>query len=228
MVGSTLKKDPGSGTPDGPPSRGRGRRALRWTGFGFLGLLAVLCATSASAQVYRFRAYDSNAGLPSNATYGVFQDSRGYVWFATDGGAFILFTSLEMLEKVMAGHSVEVKPSGRKDLSLIYSTTPARAAEVVRRLQQLPAEPLVARGLAEACHGGSVEDFLPPGRVAGSDGYARFARHVTARGDGPRRALKGRSRSDGYGLSLHQTDRRVHRSARPCAGESREPARRSS
>jgi signal transduction histidine kinase/ligand-binding sensor domain-containing protein len=52
-----------------------------------LALAACLLCAHAQAQVYRFKVYDSNAGLPSNSTYAVFQDSRGYVWFATDGGA---------------------------------------------------------------------------------------------------------------------------------------------
>jgi signal transduction histidine kinase/ligand-binding sensor domain-containing protein len=47
----------------------------------------LLCAATAGAQVYRFRTYTSNSGLPSNATYAVYQDARGYIWFATDGGA---------------------------------------------------------------------------------------------------------------------------------------------
>lgn len=52
-----------------------------------LALAAVLVAAPATAQVYRFRQYNSNSGLPSNATYAVFQDSHGFIWFATDGGA---------------------------------------------------------------------------------------------------------------------------------------------
>jgi signal transduction histidine kinase/ligand-binding sensor domain-containing protein len=52
-----------------------------------MAVVLALLAVPAAAQVYRFRVYDSNEGLPSNATYAVFQDSHGYVWFATDGGA---------------------------------------------------------------------------------------------------------------------------------------------
>lgn len=56
---------------------------MRWP----LAAAACLLAVTAEAQVYRFRTHSSATGLSNNAIYAVFQDSQGYVWFATDGGA---------------------------------------------------------------------------------------------------------------------------------------------
>jgi len=38
------------------------------------------------AQEYTFHQYGVEQGLPSSEVYQVFQDSRGYIWFATDMG----------------------------------------------------------------------------------------------------------------------------------------------
>lgn len=39
-----------------------------------------------SAQSYQYRNYNIDNGLPSSEVYHVFQDSRGYIWFATNMG----------------------------------------------------------------------------------------------------------------------------------------------
>jgi len=38
------------------------------------------------AQSYALRHYDTNDGLPSSEIYHALQDSKGYIWFATDNG----------------------------------------------------------------------------------------------------------------------------------------------
>ncbi|HRG90057.1 MAG TPA: two-component regulator propeller domain-containing protein [Chitinophagales bacterium] len=50
-------------------------------------LIAVLvtCGLLSVAQL-PFRHYSTNEGLPSSETYSVFQDSKGYIWIATDMG----------------------------------------------------------------------------------------------------------------------------------------------
>src|ERR1043165_8873297 len=41
---------------------------------------------SIKAQENFFRHFSTNEGLPSSETYSVFQDSKGYIWVATDMG----------------------------------------------------------------------------------------------------------------------------------------------
>src|SRR5271163_3720498 len=51
--------------------------------------LLVLFALSAGilpAQESYLKHYSSNDGLPSTETYSVFQDSKGYIWIASDMG----------------------------------------------------------------------------------------------------------------------------------------------
>src|SRR6185369_15349849 len=40
----------------------------------------------AQAQFYQARNFNAEDGLPSPEVYGVIQDSKGYMWFATDMG----------------------------------------------------------------------------------------------------------------------------------------------
>src|SRR5689334_10003241 len=49
-------------------------------------VICLLAFTLAQAQIYRFKVYSSSTGLRSNAIYTIFQDSKGYIWFGTDGG----------------------------------------------------------------------------------------------------------------------------------------------
>lgn len=49
-------------------------------------LLCFVLAIAAQAQTYRFKVYNTTSGLPNNAIYYVLQDSKGYVWFATNDG----------------------------------------------------------------------------------------------------------------------------------------------
>jgi diguanylate cyclase (GGDEF)-like protein/PAS domain S-box-containing protein len=64
---------------------GRGARMGRAVGF-LLGLLLLpLCAYGAR-QDYHFRVIDSRTGLAQNSVNALHQDSRGFVWIATEGG----------------------------------------------------------------------------------------------------------------------------------------------
>ncbi|MCB9363871.1 MAG: histidine kinase [Flavobacteriales bacterium] len=51
--------------------------------FSFLILLA---SVNISAQDYSYKHYGVEDGLPSSEVYSAFQDSKGYMWFATDAG----------------------------------------------------------------------------------------------------------------------------------------------
>ena len=53
--------------------------------FGLLGLLFLL-SQLASGQEFRYQNFNELNGLPSSETYEVFQDSKGFIWFATDRG----------------------------------------------------------------------------------------------------------------------------------------------
>src|SRR6478735_324576 len=54
----------------------------------WLGLFCLLFSVSvpAWAQEFRFQNFNELNGLPSSETYEVFQDSKGFVWVATDRG----------------------------------------------------------------------------------------------------------------------------------------------
>ncbi|RLD73245.1 MAG: hypothetical protein DRJ07_21065, partial [Bacteroidetes bacterium] len=45
-----------------------------------------LFLSGAKAQSYALRHYDANDGLPSSDVFHAIQDSKGYIWFATDNG----------------------------------------------------------------------------------------------------------------------------------------------
>lgn len=49
-------------------------------------LFGLLFPLSSSAQFLRYRNYDVDDGLPSSEVYDMLQDSRGFIWFATDMG----------------------------------------------------------------------------------------------------------------------------------------------
>ncbi len=42
--------------------------------------------STAKAQNYALRHFDTNEGLPSSSVYHALQDTKGYIWFATDNG----------------------------------------------------------------------------------------------------------------------------------------------
>ena len=42
---------------------------------------------AAEAQTHIYKHYNTADGLPSSIVYGIFQDSKDYMWFATDYGA---------------------------------------------------------------------------------------------------------------------------------------------
>jgi ligand-binding sensor domain-containing protein len=48
--------------------------------------LTLLISSCVSAQDYSYKHYGVEDGLPSSEVYSAFQDSKGYLWFATDAG----------------------------------------------------------------------------------------------------------------------------------------------
>jgi signal transduction histidine kinase len=52
----------------------------------FLLLVFLLCSLSTQAQNPAYRNYDVRNGLPSSEVYNILQDSKGFIWFATDNG----------------------------------------------------------------------------------------------------------------------------------------------
>ncbi len=54
--------------------------------FAFSLFLLLFTCTGLSAQVSQFRNYSIKDGLPSSEVYHAMQDSKGYLWFATDKG----------------------------------------------------------------------------------------------------------------------------------------------
>ena len=50
-------------------------------------LFSVLCIPSLKAQKYTLENYTAKTGLPQNSVNDIVQDSQGYLWFATQGGA---------------------------------------------------------------------------------------------------------------------------------------------
>lgn len=49
-------------------------------------LFIIFCFQKISAQDYSYKHYGVEDGLPSSEVYSAFQDSKGYMWFATDAG----------------------------------------------------------------------------------------------------------------------------------------------
>src|SRR3954464_5043093 len=63
---------------------------------GFLSLLFLLISSAPSqAQKYNFKNYTVANGLGSSSINHVFQDSKGYIWFATQGGGASRFNGKE-------------------------------------------------------------------------------------------------------------------------------------
>jgi signal transduction histidine kinase len=48
--------------------------------------LSIFCFTEVSAQYFHSTNFREGSGLPSSESYMVFQDSRGFIWMATDNG----------------------------------------------------------------------------------------------------------------------------------------------
>jgi signal transduction histidine kinase/ligand-binding sensor domain-containing protein len=66
---------------------GASRTALALPRLISLALFAsLLLVRPAAAQVYRFDRVTAASGLPNDAVFGLFQDSRGYLWIATENG----------------------------------------------------------------------------------------------------------------------------------------------
>ncbi|PCI95286.1 MAG: hypothetical protein COB15_12320, partial [Flavobacteriales bacterium] len=51
-----------------------------------LALSILISWINISAQSHVFKHYGVEDGLPSSEVYSAFQDSKGYMWFATDAG----------------------------------------------------------------------------------------------------------------------------------------------
>jgi signal transduction histidine kinase len=58
-------------------------------------LISTLLLSDASGQSFSPVRYSINEGMPSNEVYQVFQDSKGFIWFATDVGV-VRFDGTEM------------------------------------------------------------------------------------------------------------------------------------
>ncbi|MEN9445235.1 MAG: Phosphoserine phosphatase RsbU, partial [Bacteroidota bacterium] len=56
-----------------------------------LWVLFLLLHQITSAQQYNFRRYSIEENLPRSGVYSVFEDSRGYLWIATEGGGVAMF-----------------------------------------------------------------------------------------------------------------------------------------
>ncbi|MGZ3862453.1 MAG: two-component regulator propeller domain-containing protein [Bacteroidia bacterium] len=57
----------------------------------FLHITFLLFAFAASAQTYDFRNYNVDDGLAGSQVFCIFQDSKGYMWFGTNGGGISKF-----------------------------------------------------------------------------------------------------------------------------------------
>ena len=58
-------------------------------------LFLLLVACGANAQQYDFRRYFVTEGLPQSQVFAAMQDSRGYMWFGTQGGGVCRFDGLD-------------------------------------------------------------------------------------------------------------------------------------
>ncbi|MFL5765733.1 MAG: two-component regulator propeller domain-containing protein [Bacteroidia bacterium] len=54
-------------------------------------VLALYFTGNACAQKYNFKNYSQKSGLPNSIVNTIFQDSRGYIWFGTQGGGLSRF-----------------------------------------------------------------------------------------------------------------------------------------
>ncbi|MBC7864966.1 MAG: hypothetical protein IAF38_18475, partial [Bacteroidia bacterium] len=52
----------------------------------FFIIVTLLLSSFVSAQFYQIKNYNAESGLPSPEVYGMLQDSKGFMWFATDMG----------------------------------------------------------------------------------------------------------------------------------------------
>ena len=54
-------------------------------------IILICCLNLATAQEYNFIKYNVQEGLPQSQVYDIFQDSRSYIWLATQGGGVCRF-----------------------------------------------------------------------------------------------------------------------------------------
>src|ERR1700758_4934146 len=57
----------------------------------FLHIIFFFFTISISAQTYDFRNYNVDDGLAGSQVFCIFQDSKGYMWFGTNGGGISKF-----------------------------------------------------------------------------------------------------------------------------------------
>ncbi len=77
-------------------------------------ILVFACTLSCYSQKAAFKNYNEQNGLPSSEVYQVFQDSKGFIWFATDngvvrfdGGEFKLYNKSNGLADVVVFSIIE-------------------------------------------------------------------------------------------------------------------------
>ena len=72
----------------------------------------ILVITSVKAQNYAFKHYDANDGLPSSDVFHAIQDSKGYIWFATDNGVSRFngyeFTNYDISDGLVKNTTLEI------------------------------------------------------------------------------------------------------------------------
>ncbi len=92
-------------------------RRLRYLGASILLILLLLPCLVAAQDPY-YRTIDESDGLPSNSVYGLFQDSKGFIWVTTDDGlarydghTFKSFASSQQSSR--AGTNIFEDPMGR-------------------------------------------------------------------------------------------------------------------
>ena len=61
----------------------------------FLFVLLLFAALTLRAQPQTFVAYSLAQGLPQSQVFATMQDSRGYMWFGTQGGGLCRFDGLD-------------------------------------------------------------------------------------------------------------------------------------
>lgn len=71
-------------------------RVIRWRSHALLALSFVLLHLSVPAQDWFFKGYGREDGLSHSTIHDIFQDQKGYIWFATDGGGATRFDGHEM------------------------------------------------------------------------------------------------------------------------------------
>ena len=93
------------------------REMQRWVGYGAMTMAMWTCAVSLRSERLPIRMYNTTDGLPQDTIWRIFQDSHGYVWFATssglsrfDGYAFVNYGVKEGLPGEDVTDAIEAGP----------------------------------------------------------------------------------------------------------------------